>query len=41
TTRNGLQVRAEIDPGKYPKGVKVSDKQVADVRIVRDTFHGE
>jgi hypothetical protein len=23
TTRTGLRVRAEIDPGKYPKGVKV------------------
>jgi hypothetical protein len=41
TTRSGLRVRAEVDPGKYPKGVKVSDKEVAAVRIERDTFHGE
>lgn len=41
TTKTGLRVRAEIDPGKYPKGVKVSDKEVATIRIARDEFHGE
>jgi hypothetical protein len=41
TTKTGLRVRAEIDPGKYPKGVKVSDKQVAMIRLKRDPFHGE
>jgi len=40
TTKTGLRVRAEIDPGKYPKGVKVSD-EVASIRIARDEFHGE
>jgi Rhodopirellula transposase DDE domain len=25
TTRTGLRVRAELDPGVYPLGVKVSD----------------
>jgi len=41
TTRNGLRVRAEIDRGKYPQGVKVSDKEVASLCIRRDEFHGE
>ena len=41
TTKTGLRVRAEIDPGKYPKGVKVSDEEVASIRIARDEFHGE
>jgi len=41
TTKTGLRVRAEIDPGKYPKGVKVSDEEVASIRIERDEFHGE
>ena len=41
TTKTGLRVRAEIDPGKYPKGVKVSNKEVATIRLERDTFHGE
>ncbi len=41
TTKTGLRVRAEIDPGKYPKGVKVSDEEVVSIRIERDAFHGE
>jgi transposase len=41
TTKTGLWVRAEVDPGKYPKGVKVSDKEVAAIRLERDKFHGE
>jgi hypothetical protein len=41
TTKTGLRVRAEIDRGKYPKGVKVSDEEVASIRIARDDFHGE
>ena len=40
-TKTGLRVRAELDPGKYPKGVKVSDKEVATIRLERDKFHGE
>jgi hypothetical protein len=41
TTKTGLRVRAEVDPGQYPKGVKVSDKEVASIRIERDKFHGD
>ena len=41
TTKTGLRVRAEIDPGKYPKGVKVSNKEVSEIRLKRDKFHGE
>jgi len=41
TTKTGLRVRAELDPGKYPKGVKVTDKEVATIRLERDPFHGE
>jgi len=41
TTKTGLRVRAELDPAKYPKGVKVSDKEVAAIRLERDKFHGE
>jgi transposase len=41
TTKTGLRVRAEVDPRKYPKGVKVSDKEVAAIRLERDKFHGE
>ena len=41
TTKTGLRVRAEIDPGKYPKGIKISKKQAAAIRLERDRFHGE
>jgi hypothetical protein len=41
TTKAGLRVRAELDPGKYPKGVKISNKEVAAIRLERDPFHGE
>jgi hypothetical protein len=41
TTKTELRVRAEIDPAKYPKGVKVSKREVAAIRLERDTFHGE
>jgi hypothetical protein len=33
-------VRAELDENKYPKGVKVSDAQLAAVNPIRHTFHG-
>jgi transposase len=41
TTRTGLRVRAELDPGKYPQGIKVSKKAVNEIRLERDLFHGE
>jgi hypothetical protein len=41
TTKTGLRVHSELDPGKYPKGVKVSDKEIAAIRLERDQFHGE
>jgi hypothetical protein len=41
TTDTGLQVRAELDENKYPKGVKVSDAQLAAVNLSRHSFHGE
>lgn len=41
TTRTGLTVRAELDPGAYPKGIKVADKELAAVPIHRHAFHGE
>ena len=41
TTDAGLTVRAELDENKYPKGVKISDAQLAKVRITPHDFHGE
>jgi len=41
TTKAGLKVRAELDQRKYPKGVKVSDAQLAAVNILPHAFHGD
>jgi len=41
TTDTGLKVRAELDENKYPKGVKVSDAQLAAVNLSRHSFHGD
>jgi len=41
TTKTGLRIRAEVDTGKYPKGVKVTDKDMAAIQIQRDQFHRE
>jgi hypothetical protein len=35
TTEAGLKVRAELDENKYPKGIKVSDAQLAAVNLSR------
>jgi len=40
-TETGLVVRAELDEGLYPTGVKVTDQQLAAVNLHRATFHGE
>jgi Rhodopirellula transposase DDE domain len=41
TTRKGLKVKAELDDGLYPKGIKISDEELEAVRIFREDFHGE
>ena len=40
-TRTGLHIKAELDQNRYPIGIKVTDEQLAAVRITRDEFHGE
>jgi Rhodopirellula transposase DDE domain len=41
TTHTGLRVRAELDCGRYPLGVKVRDEELAAVPLERHAFHGE
>jgi len=41
TTKTGLTVRCELDNNAYPKGIVVSDREIAEINIARDTFHGE
>jgi hypothetical protein len=41
TTTTGLTVRAELDESKYPKGVKISNPQLAALNLTRHVFHGD
>jgi transposase len=41
TTKNGLTVRSRLDDRTYPKGRRVSDKQLALVNLEPNAFHGE
>ena len=40
-TKEGLRVRCELDKGRYPKGVKISDEQLAKINLHRHRFHGD
>jgi hypothetical protein len=40
TTRTGLTVQSYLDTASYPAGVKVSDAEMAALRLERDPFHG-
>lgn len=45
TTSTGLSVRAELDNNEYPKGIKITDKQMKVLEeqgiLTRHQFHGE
>ena len=41
TTKTGLTVRCELDTGQYPKGIVISDAEMAAINIKRAEFHGE
>ncbi|MBI2776666.1 MAG: ISAzo13 family transposase [Chloroflexi bacterium] len=41
TTRTGLRVRSGLDRNAYPKGVSVSDADMATLYLRPDAFHGE
>ena len=40
-TRTGLSVTCDIDRNLYPKGIKVTKKEMAEINIFRHAFHGE
>ena len=40
-TKGGLRVRCELDKGRYPKGVTISDEQMARINLHRHRFHGD
>jgi hypothetical protein len=44
TTRTGLTVHAELDTGSYPRGIKISDREMKQLlarHVTAHEFHGE
>jgi hypothetical protein len=41
TTQTGLAVQAALDTDAYPKGIKVTSKQMKTLRITKHDFHGD
>jgi hypothetical protein len=40
-TSTGLTVSCDLDRNSYPRGIKVSDAEMAEINIERHAFHGE
>lgn len=40
-TRQGLRINAELDENSYEKGIKVSDEELAALKMRKDQFHGD
>jgi len=40
-TKEGLEIRCELDTNNYPKGIKVSDAQMKTVKVKKHEFHGD
>ena len=40
-TATGLRVHAELDPGSYPAGQKISDAEISALPLTRHDWHGE
>jgi hypothetical protein len=41
TTKKGLKIQAGRDPGPYPTGIKITNKELAAVPLTPHEFHGE
>ena len=40
-TEGGLKIRAKLDENIYEKGIKILDKELAQVNLQKEKFHGE
>src|ERR671938_1645344 len=41
TTQQGLTIKAALDTGRYPTGIKVTDHELGQVNLRKAKFHGE
>lgn len=40
-TKKGLMINSKLDETKYEKGIKISDKEMKEISIDKNQFHGE
>jgi hypothetical protein len=40
-TAQGLKIKAELDSGDYPLGIKITDEELAEVKLKPAPFHGD
>jgi Rhodopirellula transposase DDE domain len=40
-TAQGLTIKAELDSGTYPTGIKVTDQELAGINLTPAPFHGD
>ena len=40
-TKKGLKVKAVLDENEYKKGIRVTDKEMKTINVIKDDFHGE
>jgi hypothetical protein len=40
-TKEGLRIQAELDTNSYPMGIKVTDEELAAVKMKKHSFHGD
>jgi hypothetical protein len=41
TTQQGLTIKAALDTGRYPIGIKVTDQELEKIKLKQSKFHGE
>ena len=41
TTSKGLKVKCGVDTNEYETGIKITDEELNEVNIIRNSFHGE
>ena len=41
TTDTGIKINAALDSKEYPTGIKVTDKEMGEINLEKNDFHGE
>ncbi len=41
STKKGLMINSKLDETEYEKGIKISNKEIKEISIDKNQFHGE